>query len=174
MIYIVVFLFLLGDWQASMRGRLSPIISGASILLALILLIVGLIIEKIEMSIVLFFIFVWASIFILMQIYRFSTYHKYFPKVLPILISYGILNGYLLFAFNFSNYFIWFTILTILLLKMNFDKQKQFEDFLTLAENEEQKKLFDESFKNTLKFHFLSSIVYVVSSIGSFLYFYNA
>jgi len=173
MIYIVLFLLLLGGWQAFMRGSKSKVISGVSLWLALILLIIGLVIGKIEMSIVLFAIFMLVSIFILMQIYRFSTYHKYFPRILPILIGYGALAGYLLFVFNFSNYFIWFVILTLGFLIVNFRKQQQAKAFSSLAENEEQKKLLDKSFKNTIKFHLLSSLVYVVSAIGVFLYFYN-
>ncbi len=173
MIYIVLFLLLLGGWQAFMRGSKSEVISGASLWLALILLVVGLVIGKIEMSVVLFAIFILASIFILMQIYRFSTYHKYFPNMLPVLIVYGLLIGYLLFIFNFSNYFIWFVILTIGFLIVNFRKQQQAKAFSSLEENEEQKKLLDTSVKNTIKFHLLSSLVYIVSVIGSFLYFYN-
>jgi len=157
-----------------MRGSKSEMISGASLWLALILLIIGLVIGKIEMSIVLFALFMLASIFILMQIYRFSTYHKYFPKMLPVLIGYGALVGYLLFVFNFSNYFIWFVILTVGFLITNFRKQQQqAKAFSSLAEDEEQKKLLDKSLKNTIKFHIFSSIVFVVSVIGSFLYFYN-
>ena len=124
MIYIVLFLLLLGGWQAFMKGSKSEVISGASLWLALILLIVGLVTGKIELSVVLFALFTLVSIFILMQIYRFSTYHKYFPKMLPILIGYGILVGYLLFVFNFSNYFIWFVILTVGFLITNFRKQQ--------------------------------------------------
>ncbi|MFH1233933.1 MAG: hypothetical protein V1649_04805 [Patescibacteria group bacterium] len=173
MIYIVLFLLLLGGWQAFMRGSKSEVISGASLWLALIFLITGLVIGKIEMSVVLFAIFILASIFILMQIYRLSTYHKYFPKMLPVLIGYGVLVGYLLFVFNFSNYFIWFVILTVGFLITNFRKQQQAKAFTSLTEDEEQKKLLDKSVKNTIKFHLFSSLVYVVSVIGAFLYFYN-
>jgi uncharacterized membrane protein len=173
MIYIVLFLLLLGGWQAFMRGSKSEMISGASLWCALILLFIGLVIGKIEMSIVLFAIFMLASFFILMQIYRFSTYHKYFSKMLPVLIGYGALVGYLLFTFNFSNYFVWFVILTVGFLITNFRKQKQVKAFTSLTEDEEQKKLLDKSFKNTIKFHMFSSLVYIISAIGAFLYFYN-
>jgi hypothetical protein len=156
-----------------MRGSMSQTISGASLWLALILLVIGLVIGKIETSVVLFAVFILVSIFILMQIYRFSTYHKYFPKMLPVLIGYGALVGYLLFVFNFSNYFIWFVILTVGFLITNFRKQQQAKAFSSLAENEEQKKLLNKSFKNTIKFHVLSSVVYVISAVGTFLYFYN-
>jgi hypothetical protein len=171
MIYIVLFLLLLGGWQAFKRGSESQLISGVSIWLSLIILAVGLVTGKIEMSILLFAIFMLVSTFILMQIYRFSTYHKYFIIMLPILIGFGVLIGYLLLVFNFSNYFLWFVILTVGFLIVNFRKQQRAKTFLSLVENEEQKKLIDYSFKNTIKFHLLSSLVYLASAIGAFLYF---
>ena len=174
MIYIVFFLLLLGGWQAFMRGSKSEVISGVSPWLALILLIVGLVIGKIEMSVVLFALFVLASIFILMQIYRFSTYHKYFPKMVPVLLGYGALIGYLLFVFKFSNYFIWFIILTVSFLIVNFRKQQQTKAFVSFTEDEEQKKVLAKSVADTIKFHLFSSIMYIIAFIISFLYFYNA
>lgn len=126
------------------------------------------------MSIILFTIFMLTNVFILMQIYRFSTYHKYFPKILPVLIGYGVLVGYLLYVFNFSNYFVWFVILTIGFLIVNFRKQQQAKIYLSHAENEEQKKFLDKSINNTIKFHSLSSLVYIIFAIGSFIYFYNS
>ncbi len=173
MIYIVFFLIVLGGWQAFMKGRMSQSISGASFLLASVLLIIGLVIRKIEVSIVLFAVFVLISIFILMQIYRFSTYYKFFPKMLPVLIGYGVLVGLLIFVFGFSNYFAWFIVFTIVFLTINFHKQQQAMALLTLAKDEEQKKIMDKSLKNTIKFYVLSSFVYLVSAIGAFLYFYK-
>jgi len=171
MIYIIFFLLLLGTWQAFMRGSMSQTISGISFWLTLILLVIGLIIGRIETSVTLFALFVLASIFILMQVYRFSTYHKHFPKMLPVLIGYGVLVGYLLFAFNFSDYFIWFIILTAGFLVVNLRKQQQVKDSLLIAENEEQKKLLDKSSKSTIKFHLLSSLIYLVSTVGAFVFF---
>lgn len=173
MIYIVLFLLLIGCWQAFMRGSISQTISGVSLWLALTLLIIGLIIGKIEMSIVLFALFMLVNIFILMQIYRLSTYHRYFSKMLLVLIIYGVLVGYLIFIFNFSNYFVWFIILTVGFLMINYRKQQQAKVFPSLEEDEEQKKILDKSVKNTIKFHVLSSVVYVISAVGAFLYFYN-
>lgn len=174
MIYAVLLLLLLGGWQAFMKGSLSEIISGVSLCLAFILLIIGLVIGKIEMSVVLFALFVLISIFILMQIYRLSTYHKYFLIMIPVLLGYGMLVGYLLFTFNFSDYYIWFIALTTGFLILNFRKQKQAKAVVSLTENEEQKKLLTKSVTDTIKFHLFSSIIYVVTVVASFLYFYKA
>ncbi len=170
----MLFLLLLGGWQIFMRGSKSKIISGISLWLALILLVIGLIIGKIEMSVFLFAIFILASIFILMQIYRFSTYHKFFFKMLPILIGYGMINGYLLLTFDFPKYFSWFVTITGGFLILNFREQQQkVKAYLSIEENKEKKKLLNKSFKKTIKFYLLSSLVYLISVIGTFLYFYN-
>lgn len=173
MIYIVLFLLLLGGWQAFMRGSRSQVISGISLWLAIIFLIAGLVLKKIEVSIVLFALFVLVSTFILMQIYRFSTYHRYFPKILPILLGYGILIGYLLFAFNFSQYFLWHVILTGCFLTINYRKQQRLKALILLGTDEEQKKHVDKSAASTIRLHLFSSILYVIAVIISFIYFYN-
>ena len=154
-----------------MKGALSQTISGISLWLAVILLVIGLAIGKIEMAKVLFGLFVLLTIFILMQIFRFSTYHKYFPKMLPVLIGYGALVGYLLHVLNFAQYFIWFILLTIGFLAVNFRKQHQTKAIISLAESDEQKKLLEKSVTNTAKFHLLSTVTYIVASVGSFLLF---
>lgn len=174
MIYIVFLLLLLGGWQLFMRGRKSEIVSGISFWLALIILIVGLIIGKIAISVVLFAVFTLVSIFILMQIYRLSTYHKYFSKMILVLLGYGVLVSYLLFLFNFSEYFIWFIILTIGFLIVNFNKQNQEKKSLSVAEDKEKKDFLNKSVANTIKFHLFSSILYITAIVVSFLCFYNA
>lgn len=173
MIYIVLFLFIIGYWQSTAKGRISPMISAVSFLSAIILLVVGLMIGQIEMQIILFAIFLLASIFILMQLYGFSTYHKYFPIMAPVLIVYGAVVGYLLIVFNFSEHFLDHVILTLAFLTINYRKQQQASIVSLLAENNEQEKILEKSTKNTIKFHMFSSIVYVASLIISFLYFYN-
>lgn len=171
MIYFVLFLLLVGAWQAFMKGSKSEVISGISLWLALIFLVIGLIFKQIELAVVLFGIFTFVSILVLMQIYRFSTYHKYFPKMIPVLLVYGTLVGYLLITFDFSKYFAWYVVLSLGFLIVNFRKQQQAKAFTSLAENEEQKKQLTSSISKTVKFHLLSSLVYIVAVVTSFFVF---
>ena len=94
MLYLGIILFLIGAWQAFMNGRLSPIISGVSLILGTIFVFIG------DWQTGLFFVFMFATWFILMQIFRFSTYHKYFFKIAPLLIAYAILIAFLLSKFG--------------------------------------------------------------------------
>jgi hypothetical protein len=57
------------------------------------------------------FAFYLNSFMILMFIFRYSTYHKYFTKTLPVLVLYGFFVGYLFDFLNFSGSFI--TVLII-------------------------------------------------------------
>lgn len=68
--YIGIFLFIIGAWQAFMRGTYSEVISGISLTLGMILVFVG------NWRIGLFFIFLFVIWFLLMQLFRFSTESK--------------------------------------------------------------------------------------------------
>ena len=171
MIYIILFFILLSIWQIFMRGRLSQLISGIALILAIILLIIGLIIGKIEIKFIFHVIFTFVSIFILMQIYRFSTYHRHFPIMAPIIIGYAILISYLIIRFNFSNYFVWYILYTIGFLILNYSKQLQSLNVSSFPADMDQK-LVEKSLKNTLKYHIISSVIYIVFSILSFLFFF--
>lgn len=69
MIYIVLVFALIGIWQALMNGTLSEFISGLSLLLSLLLLIIGLAINKIDIKqmlwslliVIIFFIYMASS-----------------------------------------------------------------------------------------------------------------
>lgn len=175
MLYIVFFLLLLAGWQGIMKGRKSKEISGASLWLALIIVIIGLILRKIEISGVLFILFILINIFVFMQIYRISFFPKNFSKIIPVFLVFGALIGYLLFLFNFSKYFTWYVILTVGFVMINYRKQQQ-DSALALimnAKDEEQKKQLKKFSINTLRFHLLSSLLYIIAVIISFLYFYN-
>lgn len=122
---------------------------------------------------IIFILFFLVSFFILMQIYRLSTFHGDFLKTLPILIGYGILVSYLFIYLNLSQNFLWYLIFAVVLLGLNYKKQKKFKFLETLTENEEEKKFLDKSLRNTLKFHLLSSIVYIFTFLISFIYLFN-
>lgn len=125
------------------------------------------------MNSLLFVLFMFISIFILMQIYKYSTYHKYFIKMIPLLVIYGCLVGFLLFEFHFSNYFILAIIWSIVHLIINIRKQKKSNAYIEYLEDENEKKLVFESIEKTIKYHRLSSLIYITTYIISFLYFYN-
>ena len=121
---------------------------------------------------VLFVLYFLISYWVLMRIYGLSTYHKYFIKVLPLLICYGILVGYLLNVFNFSNYFFWYIGITIGFLSISIRQQHKLRDTLKTFTNEDKLNVdVDESTDNTIKFHLLSSISYLISLLTSFIYF---
>jgi len=175
MLYIVFFLLLLAGWQGIMNGRQSQKISGASLWLALTILIIGLILGKIEINALLFIFFILINIFIYMQICRISFLPKNFSKIIPVFLIYGVLIGYLLCFFNFSQYFVWYIILTSGFLIINYQKQRQDSAFTSIrnARDDEQKKFLDQFIAHTLKFNLLSSLFYIITVIISFLYFYN-
>lgn len=165
--YIGIFLFTIGVWQSFMRGTHSEMISGISFIFGTILIFVG------NWHDGLFFIFLFTSWFLLMQIFRFSTYHKYFFKALLFLIGYAILIAFLLIQFSFKNFFWWYLIFSCLFLLINHKKQYQAKNFIDLIADGNQKKCVEAkiSFNKTIKYHLLSSVIFIVSFVLAFSYF---
>lgn len=193
MFYLGIIFFLIGAWQAFMNGRLSPMISGISLILGAVFVFIG------DWHAGLFFIFMFATWFLLMQIFRFSTYHGYFFKAAIFLIAYAVLIGFLLSKLGFQDYFWWYLILSFLFLGVNHRKQWQSKKMLSVLseKNKEpdvvsmfkhkfdfnefiQMKSFTEgskpeeielSLNRTIKYHLLSSIIFIVAFVASVLYF---
>ena len=179
--YIGIFLFIIGAWQAFMKGRLSPVTSGVSFILGTIFVFIG------NWQAGLFFVFLFASWFLLMQVFRFSTYHRYFFKVAPLLIGYAVLIAFLLIQFNFQNFFWWYLVLSCFFLFINYRKQlkyyKDADDMFahlvksvvdSIPEGETKQHVEKElslSFGRTIKYYLLSAIVFIASFVPAFLYF---
>lgn len=77
------------------------------------------------MEIIKFIGFFIVTYFILMQIFNYSTYHKYFWKVFPLLVLYSALAGYLLFYFGLHGGFLWQIFLSIGFFISNSKKQNR-------------------------------------------------
>jgi len=165
--YIGITLLAIGGWQAFMRGTHSEVISGISLILGTILVFVG------DWHAGLFLVFMFATWFLLMQIYRFSTYHRYFPIAALFLIAYAILVSILLQKFGFENFIWWYLILTAGFLLVNHKKQHKAKLLLdSLPEEEkEHRGEIEKSFKNTIKYHLLSSLVFILAVAFTFFYF---
>lgn len=165
--YIGIILLAIGGWQAFMRGTHSEVISGISLILGTILVFVG------DWHAGLFLIFMFATWFLLMQIYCFSTYHQYFPIAVILLIAYAVLVSFLLQKFGFESFIWWYLLLTAIFLIINHKKQHKAKQLLNSLPEDEQESHseIEKSFKNTIKYHLLSSIVYVVVVAFAFFYF---
>lgn len=133
----------------------------------------ALILKLRPMTIFYYFLFFAISWFLLMLIFRYSTYHKYFKVTLIPLIAYGVLVGYLLFKFNLNSFFLWHLGLSIVLFFYNYSKQKKAVALTDTFEDELMKKSFELSIEKTLRYYILSSFIFLSAFSASFLYFYN-
>lgn len=126
---------------------------------------------------VVFFVISWL---ILMKIFSFSTYHKYFYKTLPILLIYGALLGYLLDVFEFHEFFLGFLATNIFLFVKNYKRYKKQdlmeeigEDYKKLLPEQQIKEILEKSKKNTFKYFIINSIVYLVVFSATYSFFFN-
>jgi hypothetical protein len=136
-----------------------------------------------------FIIFQISSYFFLMQIFRISTYHKWFMYCVPFLIGYGTISACVFHYLNIGAEWFWHVVVTILFLANNptiknfrhlIDGTKQ--EALEFVERSKvsgtmvpdaaliQKTLIT-SLKNTRMYFILSSIIYLFIFIAIILFF---
>lgn len=132
------------------------------------------------MSLIYFIIFFVVSWLVLMKIFSFSTYHKYFYKILPVLLIYSALLGYLLDLFELHAFFLWFLAINIFFFVKNYRRYKKQdlmegvdEDYKNLLPEEKIKETLEKSTKNTLKYFVISSVVYLTVFSATYLFFFN-
>jgi hypothetical protein len=175
-----IFFFFIGVWQGNAKGLISPVIGGILPIIGIIIIFIG------DRSIGLFFVFMFATWFLLMQIFRFSTYHKHFFKFAPPLVMYAFLIVFLLHQFNFQNFFWWYFGFSSLYLFFNHQKQRDSKDVVnmlaglekefvdSIPEGEARQHVEKElslSFSRTIKYHLLSSALFLLTFLLAGLYF---
>jgi uncharacterized membrane protein len=125
------------------------------------------------MTVFYYFLFLMLTWYFLIQIFRFSTYHKYFKTASIPLIGYGVLVGFLLFKFNLNSFFLWHVVLSTLLLYSNYSKQRKAAVIANSFIDESMKKQIELSMEKALRYHILSSVIFIMSFAAGFLFFYN-
>ncbi len=165
MIYVFLLLFALGSWQSGAKGEISQILSFIFYLLAIIILVIGLFFGWFNVSLIIFLIYFAFNYFILMRIFYYSTYHKYFKYFFLILISYGLLASYLLLLLGLNGYFVLFILWSTLSLILNYSKQQSLIKLMLYEERDKAKrKQIEFSHQKTIKYFILSSVSYLLST----------
>ena len=165
--YIGIILLAIGTWQSFMCGIHSEMISTVSLIIGTILVFVG------NWHVGFFFVFVFFSWVLLTQIFNFSTYHRYFPIAVIFLLIHAVIVAILLQKFGFSNFVWWYLILTAgrqIIHHKKQHQQKNLLDSLLEAESEDRSKM-EKSTSNTMKYHLLSSILFILAVALAFFYF---
>lgn len=128
------------------------------------------------MTIALYVGFLLASFVLVLQIFRFSTYHAYFFKSLPFLLSYSIIVGFLVYWFDSFHPFwltqVWASGLLFWLVWRG--QARRSEDHIQLApESPDQEALAHMSVQNTKAYYWLSVVTYLLGYVIAFLAFLN-
>lgn len=119
---------------------------------------------------ILFFLISWA---ILMYIFSFSTYHKYFKWAAWLLIGYSILTGFLFSKLIEGGFFIYYLIGIIIYLSISYRKQKKAMKSIKIINEDNPNLDVELSMERTLRYHFISSVIFIVLLVISYLYFFN-
>ena len=128
------------------------------------------------MAIVWFIIFLFVSHFFALQIFRLTTYHKYFLPALPLLVAYSALVGWLLYKLELQAFFLWqVAIVSVWLFVISRRNSRQAQAMLQVAGSDgDQVRFLAESVSRTKQFYAYSSFVYVLVFSATFLWAFNS
>ena len=127
------------------------------------------------MELIGFFVFLLVSHLLLMQIFRFSTYHAFFWKASPVLVIYGAAVAFLLFKLGMHAFFLWQLVLASVWLFVIGRKQTSSARALLSASGDDADyvKLMAESTAQTSRYYAYSSFLYIASFAVVYIWLYN-
>jgi hypothetical protein len=126
-------------------------------------------------EIIKFVAFLVVSHFVLMQVFRLTTYHAYFWKALAVLLAYSALVGYLLVAFGLHQFFLWQVALaSAWLFSVGRKQRKAAEAMMSFAgEDADTVRRMAISSARTIAYYTYSSFIYVIGFALVYLALYN-
>ena len=126
---------------------------------------------------ILYLIFLFVTYWVCLQIFRLTTYHKYFLKSLPLLIGYSILVGGLMASIQPFHQFwliqIWGSALLFVFAWRTQAKQTQ-KLLESIVEDADEQNSRNLSVANTKAYYVLSVLVYLAAYAIAFILFLNA
>lgn len=123
-----------------------------------------------------FVVFLLVTYLLVLQIFKFTTYHRYFFKALPFLLGYSMLVGYAMSSITpFHGY--WFTLIWgsgLLFLFQWRSQKRKFRAFVDLAIADPQDRALAQlSGASTRAYYMISALTYLTTYTLSFLIFLN-
>ena len=124
---------------------------------------------------IVYLVYLFLSYFLVLQIFRLTTYHADFAKGFPLLLAYSILCGFVFFRLGLAAFFFWQILASLILFARGWSKQARSArvSFDALASNPATSTVFRLSMASTKGHYWLSVAIYLVVFSVSFLYFYN-
>ena len=128
------------------------------------------------MNLVYYLLFLYLSHTIVMQIFRLSTYHKYFFKALPVLLAYGAIVGWLLNYLKMDEFFLYQLVFASAWLFSKARKSSKQSDALleNADQHDENYKLLVQSLSKTKTYYAYSAFTYMISFSVAYLWIYNS
>jgi hypothetical protein len=83
-----------------------------------------------------YIVFFLLAHLLLMQVFRFSTYHRYFWRALPALVTYSGVVGWALYRLNLPSFFIWHVVISCLFFANAAKKQRDLGAAMLTLETE--------------------------------------
>ena len=119
--------------------------------------------------------FLLVTFFLVLQIFRFSTYHAYFLRSLALLISCSVAVGFALYMIPpfHASFFIQIWASAFLFFFVWKLQARRADEFLAAAETAEQAQFLERSATSTRAYYTLGAVFYLVGYAIAFLVFLN-
>ena len=110
-----------------------------------------------------------------MQVFRLSTYYRYFWKALPLLVLYSAGVGWAFYALEMQQFFIWQVILSSIWLSVIWKRQIKFREALIskVSDDAEMLRIMESSTSKTDGYFISSSLIYIVVFVATYFWLFN-
>lgn len=127
------------------------------------------------MQIAFFAAFLVASHLLLMQVFRLTTYHRYFLPALPLLATYAALVGWALYAFDFHAFFVWQVVIASgWLFVIGRSQATQGRAMIAAAGADANAvRILSKSAQFTLQYYAYSACIYIAVMSATYLWLFN-
>lgn len=121
------------------------------------------------MIVVAYLVFLTVAHLGLMQLFRLTTYHRWFLPASPLLIVYGGVVAWVMWLAALGPFFLWHIPVSIILLKLKWRKEALGVAAMAKAYGSDVGELFEMSLTRTRAYFVLSSAAYLLTFTVVFL-----
>ena len=122
-----------------------------------------------------YLVFLGVSYLLLLQLFRFTTYHRWFSRAIWALIAFAVISGIVMHVVGLAAFFLWhvMVIAALLALKWRSDARKSGELLATAGTDDQAVKILQLSLASTRAYYWLSTLVYLLVFSATVIVAYN-
>ena len=122
-----------------------------------------------------YLVFLGVSYLLLLQLFRFTTYHRWFSRAIWALIGFAVISGIVMHAVGLSAFLLWHVVAIAALLVLKWRSEARKSDGLLASADTDDKtvKILQLSLASTRAYYWLSALVYLLVFSATVIVAYN-